>query len=142
MRRRLAPPLVIGTMSALQRKAFVGMQQPFVGAGREDATLRGLPASPGRATGRVRVVHGPDEFSLLGDGEVLVAPATNPGWTPLFARASAVVTDTGSIMAHASLVAREYAIPAVVGTADATRRLRDGQLVTVDGSAGTVVAHS
>lgn len=65
-------------------------------------------------------------------------PRTNPRWTPLFARAAAVVTDTGSLMAHASPVAREYGIPAVVGTGDRTMRLRDGMVVTVDGTRGVV----
>jgi pyruvate,water dikinase len=69
---------------------------------------------------------------------VLVAPATAPAWTALFGRCVAVVTDTGSVLAHASLVAREFGIPAVVGTGDATARLSDGQVVTVDGSAGIV----
>ena len=71
-------------------------------------------------------------------GDVLVAPATTPAWTPLFAQAAAVVTDVGSVIAHASLVAREYGIPAVVGTANATSRLREGQVVTVDGTTGVV----
>jgi rifampicin phosphotransferase len=69
---------------------------------------------------------------------VLLAAATAPAFTPLFARAAAVVTDGGTLAAHASLIAREYGIPAVVGTGDATRRLRTGQMVTVDGGAGTV----
>jgi rifampicin phosphotransferase len=68
----------------------------------------------------------------------LVAPVTTPAWTPLFSRAAAVVTDTGGVGAHASQVAREYGIPAVVGTGDATARLHDGQLVTVDGGVGVV----
>jgi rifampicin phosphotransferase len=68
----------------------------------------------------------------------VVAWASAPAWTPLFARASAVVTDGGTLAAHASLVAREYGIPAVVGTGDATARLADGQVVVVDGGAGTV----
>ncbi|MPZ14223.1 MAG: pyruvate, water dikinase, partial [Chloroflexi bacterium] len=68
----------------------------------------------------------------------MVARATAPAWTPLFGRAVAIVTDGGTLAAHASLVAREYGIPAVVGTGDATVRLRDGQVVVVDGSAGTV----
>ena len=72
------------------------------------------------------------------DGEVLVARLTAPAWTPLFGRAAAVVTDGGTLAAHASLVAREYGIPTVVGAGDATLRLRDGQTVTVDGGAGTV----
>lgn len=69
---------------------------------------------------------------------MLVAQATAPAWTPLFARAAAVVTDSGSLAAHASLVAREYGIPAVVATGDATARLADGQWVTVNGSGGFV----
>jgi len=78
------------------------------------------------------------DFDEFHDGEVLVAQVTAPAWTPLFARAVAVVTDGGSLAAHASLVAREYGIPAVVATGDATTRLSDGQWVTVDGSGGFV----
>jgi phosphohistidine swiveling domain-containing protein len=98
----------------------------------------GHPASAGRATGRVRIINGPADFASFAQGEILVTKATAPAWTPLFSRAAAVVTDGGTLAAHASLVAREYGIPAVVGTGDATSRLRTGQLVTVDGSAGTV----
>jgi pyruvate,water dikinase len=78
------------------------------------------------------------DFDAFEPGEVLVARATAPAWTPLFEHAAAVVTDGGTVAAHASLVAREYGIPAVVGTGAATRRLRTGQMVTVDGTAGTV----
>lgn len=99
----------------------------------------GHPASIGHATGRVRIITGPDDFSSFLSGEVLVAKATAPAWTPLFARAAAIVTDGGTLAAHASLVAREYGIPAVVGTGDATARLSTGLLVRVDGGAGTVV---
>ena len=107
------------------------------GPAPEDAIV-GQPASPGRATGPVRIIHGPGDFDRFQPGEVLVARATAPAWTPLFARAVAVVTDGGTLAAHASLVAREYGIPAVVATGDATTRLADGQVVTVDGGAGTV----
>ncbi len=100
--------------------------------------LKGMPASPGRATGPVRVVRGPEDFAHFQRGEVLVAQVTAPAWTPLFGLAVAVVTDGGSLAAHASLVAREYGIPAVVGVGDATTRLREGQRVTVDGSAGVI----
>jgi pyruvate,water dikinase len=86
----------------------------------------------------VQIVRGPEDFRSFRDGEVLVARLTAPAWTPLFGRAAAVVTDGGTLAAHASLVAREYGIPAVVGAGDATLRLRDGQAVTVDGGAGTV----
>jgi phosphoenolpyruvate synthase/pyruvate phosphate dikinase len=71
-------------------------------------------------------------------GEVLVARITTPAWTPLFAMAAAVVTDVGGPLSHGSIVAREYGIPAVLGTGGATRRVRSGQVITVDGSAGTV----
>lgn len=101
----------------------------------------GHPASAGRATSPVRIVHGPEDFAGFRAGDVLVAKATAPAWTPLFARAAAVVTNGGTLAAHASLAAREYAIPAVVGTGDATQRLHPGQLVTVDGAAGTVTPH-
>jgi pyruvate,water dikinase len=104
-----------------------------------EGAIVGQPASPGRASGPVRVVRGAQEFDRFKAGEVLVAQVTAPAWTPLFGRAAAVVTDGGSLAAHASLVAREYGIPAVVATGDATRRLRDGQNVSVDGSAGYVL---
>jgi pyruvate,water dikinase len=97
-----------------------------------------VPASPGRATGLVRVIRAPHEFDQLLAGEILVAPLTAPAWTPLFTRAAAVVTDVGSAASHASIIAREYGIPAVVGCGDATARLRTGTRVTVDGSTGNV----
>jgi pyruvate,water dikinase len=104
----------------------------------DHALVTGAPASPGRATGPVRVIRVPSEFSALRDGEILVAPLTAPAWTPLFAKAAAVVTDVGSVFAHASIIAREYGIPAVVGCGDATARLCDGMRVTVDGGTGIV----
>jgi rifampicin phosphotransferase len=73
---------------------------------------------------------------------VLVAPITTPAWTPLFALASAIVTDIGGPLSHSSIVAREYGIPAVLGTGNATRRIQSGQIITVDGSAGTVTIQS
>jgi rifampicin phosphotransferase len=84
------------------------------------------------------VITDPADFDRFAAGDVLVARATAPAWTPLFAKAAAVVTDGGTLAAHASLVAREYGIPAVVATGDATARLRDAQVVTVDGGAGIV----
>ena len=141
--RRLAAPLDLGDPPRAIRKLVHGAAE----AARTrpvspDALLVGEPASPGRASGVVRIVRGPEDFRSFRDGEVLVARLTAPAWTPLFSRAAAVVTDGGTLAAHASLVAREYGIPAVVGTGDATLRLRDGQTVTVDGAAGTVeLAH-
>jgi pyruvate,water dikinase len=99
--------------------------------------LSGTPASAGTATGKVRVILDP-VGAHLEPGEILVAPSTDPGWTPLFRTAGALVMEMGGVISHGSVVAREYGIPAVVGVPDATTRLRTGQTVTVDGSAGTV----
>lgn len=98
----------------------------------------GEPASTGVAAGPACIITDPSEFPTFRAGDVLVARTTAPAWTPLFARAAAVVTDGGALAAHASIVAREYGIPAVVGTGDATRRIRSGQRVTVDGAVGVV----
>ncbi len=135
---RLVPPSLVGRMNPLLRRAW-DAAPTMVGAARSDrAIVSGVPASPGRATGSVRLVRGPAGFDELLAGEVLVAPLTAPAWTPLFARAAAVVTDVGSAAAHASIIAREYGIPAVVGCEDATSRLRTGMRVIVDGSTGNV----
>jgi pyruvate,water dikinase len=141
--RRLAAPLTLGDPPRTIRKLMHGAAEDArTKPVAPDAVLVGEPASPGRASGTVRVVRGPEDFRGFRDGEVLVAKLTAPAWTPLFGRAAAVVTDGGTLAAHASLVAREYGIPAVVGAGDATLRLRDGQAVTVDGGAGTVeLAH-
>jgi pyruvate,water dikinase len=141
--RRLAAPLTLGRPARLIGDVIDRAVQQARGATAiADGVIVGHPASAGRATGPVRIVHGPEDFAGFADGDVLVAKATAPAWTPLFARAAAVVTDGGTLAAHASLVAREYGIPAVVGTGDATQRLRPGQLVTVDGTAGTVTLHT
>lgn len=100
--------------------------------------IKGAGASSGRVTATARVLRGPEDFGLLQPGEVLVARITTPAWTPLFAMASAVVTDVGGPLSHSSIVAREYGIPAVLGTGVATQRLATVQQVTVDGDAGTV----
>jgi len=101
-------------------------------------TIRGMGTSAGRVTAPACVLRGPEDFGQMQSGCVLVAGITTPAWTPLFAMASAVVTDVGGPLSHGSIVAREYGIPAVMGTGVATRRIRSGQTVTVDGAAGTV----
>lgn len=103
-----------------------------------DALLSGMSGSPGVAEGPARIVRDSTEFDKLVPGDVLVAPYTNPSWTPLFQRAVAVVVDSGSPASHAAIVAREYGIPAVMATMTATRTLHDGEWVQVDGSQGTV----
>lgn len=100
--------------------------------------IKGVATSAGKVTAPACVLHGPEDFDLMKPGAVLVAGTTTPAWTPLFAMASAIVTDIGGPLSHGSIVAREYGIPAVMGTGVATRRIRNGQLVTVDGSAGNV----
>ncbi|MGW0480900.1 PEP/pyruvate-binding domain-containing protein [Nonomuraea sp. NPDC003214] len=105
-----------------------------------DALAVGAPAGAGVATGPVKVIRDPSEFGKLDGGDVLVCPYTNPSWTPLFQRAAAVVVDAGGSASHAAIVAREYGIPAVMGTGDGTTVLADGRLVTVDGDAGLVTA--
>jgi pyruvate,water dikinase len=102
--------------------------------------VRGLAAAPGRASGAVRVLTSPAEGEALRDGEVLVAPMTNPDWLPTITRAAAVVTDSGGMTCHAAIVARELGVPCVVGTRTATTALADGTLVTVDGRTGEVRA--
>jgi len=101
-------------------------------------SLKGVPTSAGKVTAPACVLHGPEDFDQMRPGDVLVAGTTTPAWTPLFAMASAVVTDIGGPLSHGSIVAREYGIPAVMGTGVATRRIQDGQMVTVDGSSGMV----
>ncbi|HEV8670414.1 MAG TPA: PEP/pyruvate-binding domain-containing protein [Candidatus Limnocylindria bacterium] len=102
-----------------------------------DGAIRGAPASPGIARGVAHVLRSP-AGARLEPGEVLVAPATDPGWTPLFLTASALVMEMGGMMSHGAVVAREYGIPAVVGVPNATERIATGQRIIVDGSAGTV----
>ncbi|MFC7622795.1 PEP/pyruvate-binding domain-containing protein [Microlunatus sp. GCM10028923] len=111
--------------------------EPGVAAAETEGTLTGSPASPGTVTAPARVVLDP-ATARLEPGEILVAPSTDPGWTPLFLTAGGLVMEMGGAMSHGAVVAREYGIPAVVGVADATTRLDTGTRVTVDGSAGTV----
>lgn len=99
--------------------------------------LIGTPVSAGIAQGKARIVRKPEEAQLH-EGEILVAPFTDPGWTPLFQSAVALVTEVGGLMTHGSVVAREYGIPAVVGVEDALKKIKDGQIIRVDGTRGYV----
>ncbi len=101
--------------------------------------IKGFAASAGRVTARACVMLGPEDFGKMQAGDVIVAGITTPAWTPLFARAAGIVTDIGGPLSHSSIVAREYGIPAVLATGSGTRRIKDGQTVTVDGTAGTVI---
>ncbi len=107
-------------------------------AARPGESLKGDPGAAGVARGRARVVLDPSDARGLQPGEVLVAPLTDPAWTPLFLPAAAVVVNVGALMSHAVIVSRELGIPCVVAVTDATERIRDGMLVEVDGAAGQV----
>jgi rifampicin phosphotransferase len=105
--------------------------------GSPQGVLRGTPASPGTVTARARVILDPTGAHLA-PGEILVAPSTDPGWTPLFLTAGGLVMEMGGAISHGAVVAREYGIPAVVGVAGATERIATGSRITVDGAAGTI----
>jgi pyruvate,water dikinase len=104
-------------------------------------SLRGLGGSPGVVTGHVRIITDLDQFSEFKKGEILVAPTTNPSWTPLFMVAKGVVTELGGMLCHGAVVAREYRIPAVLGVKNATRILKNGQKITIDGAKGIISTH-
>jgi phosphoenolpyruvate synthase/pyruvate phosphate dikinase len=104
-------------------------------------TLTGIGVCPGVASGPARVVLDPADPRQLEPDDVLIAPITDPAWTPLFLAVAAVVVDVGAQQSHAAIVARELGIPAVVSVTHASRSIPDGALVTVDGAAGTVTIH-
>jgi rifampicin phosphotransferase len=107
-------------------------------AAKPDDTITGFPGAAGVIEGTVRVLRAPEDAAQLGEGEILVTTVTNIGWTPIFPRAAAVVTDVGAPLSHAAIVARELGIPAVVGCGNATMRLHSGDRFRVDGGKGTV----
>ena len=111
--------------------------QPGRGA---DGVVTGIPAAPGSYTGPVRVIRSEAEFDRLRAGDVLVCPVTSPVWSVLFPSIGALVTDSGGVLSHPAIIAREYGVPAVVATGNGTSVLCDGQIVTVDGTAGVVRA--
>jgi pyruvate,water dikinase len=103
-----------------------------------ESMLTGFAASPGVAEGPARVIHRADQIGVIEQGEVLVAPATSPSWTPVFGKIAAAVLDSGGIMSHAAIVAREYGLPAVVGTGTGTKRIKTGDRLRVDADSGVV----
>ncbi len=133
LRRRRVPRLLLSDGTELEAMAGA--------VTRPDGALTGSPASPGTVTGVARVILDPIGAHLE-PGEILVAPSTDPGWTPLFLTAGGLVMEMGGPNSHGAVVAREYGIPAVVGVADATHLIRSGQPVRVDGAAGLVVVQS
>jgi rifampicin phosphotransferase len=143
--RDITPPPALGARPSVPaeddflsrtRSRFFGAPPPLQEAGA--TVVKGTGASPGSVRGPARVIRTLAEAARLQAGDILVAPTTSPSWTTLFATAAAVVTDTGGVLSHCAIVAREYGIPAVVGTGTATTAIRDGQLLEVDGRAGVV----
>jgi phosphohistidine swiveling domain-containing protein len=141
--KQITPPLSLPLLPQFLRRWLPASMGGRIEAGRATGdgrrrTIRGTACSPGTVTATARVMHGPEDFGQMRPGDVLVAAITTPAWTPLFAMASAIVTDVGGPLSHGSIVAREYGIPAVLGTGFATRSIETGDLVRVDGRQGSV----
>jgi pyruvate,water dikinase len=117
-----------------------GAEQETVSAGEAEKLLEGLGASPGQASGQVKIIKSADELDRVLNGDILVTAMTSPDMVPAMQRAAAIVTDEGGLTSHAAIVSRELGVPAVVGTKEATKKLTDGMLVTVDGEKGIIFA--
>jgi rifampicin phosphotransferase len=138
-RKRFHPPAVVPPDRKLRFGPFD--MSPWETQRRNEpagAVLRGFAVSPGRVTAPASVIRSTSDFSRMEPGTILVCSTTTPAWTPLFSQARGLVTDVGGVLAHGSIVAREYGIPAVLGTGIATNRIRSGQAIQVDGDRGTV----
>jgi pyruvate,water dikinase len=132
--RAMKPPPYVGKAPEAGRNRF----DPFVHESAGTAELRGVGASSGVARGPARIVFTPADFARVRPGDVVVGPSSNPSWLPLFTIVAGLVTDTGGVLSHAAVVAREFALPAVVGTGNATERIPDGRMVELDGATGFV----
>jgi pyruvate,water dikinase len=126
-----------GNIWMLQSRPITTM--PASDQAPSEVLVRGLGAAPGSASGSVRRLENPHDTTSFHDGEVLVAHMTTPDWVPLMRKAAAIVTDSGGMTCHAAIVSRELRIPCIVGTGEATKKLRDGEIVTVDATHGTVL---
>jgi rifampicin phosphotransferase len=143
--RSVTPPPLLGSMPAFEPpdggalfRAMMKTEMGSTGDNGDSQTLNGVAGSPGVVRGTAKVIRSLAEAGKLQPGDVLVAQMTLPPWTPLFVTAAAVVTDIGGVLSHCAIVAREYHIPAVVGTGRATKTFHDGQFLEVDGNAGMV----
>ncbi|MFE5704168.1 PEP-utilizing enzyme [Rhodococcus koreensis] len=137
----LEPPFIVEAGKIPPVTEWPKKSDPGVETAVSGDVLTGLPACTGVATGVARVITDPEDAPDLEPGEILVAPLTDPGWTPIFTSAAAVVVNVGSSMSHAAIVSRELGIPCVLGVRQATKRIEDGMVLTVDGGAGTVTVH-
>ena len=138
-RKRLDPPLVVPPDGRMKFGPIdMAMFEPKPRSVSSGPTLEGFAVSPGQVTAPASVIRSPQEFAKMVPDTILVCTTTTPAWTPLFAQAKGLVTDIGGALAHGSIVAREYGIPAVMGTGNATQRIESGQQIRVDGNSGTV----
>jgi pyruvate,water dikinase len=138
-RKRLDPPVVVPPDGRMKFGPIdMAMFEPKPRAVSTGPTLDGFAVSPGQVTAPASVIRSPADFDKMIPDTILVCTSTTPAWTPLFAQAQGLVTDIGGALAHGSIVAREYGIPAVMGTGVATQRIKSGQLIRVDGDSGTV----
>ncbi|MEE8399899.1 MAG: PEP/pyruvate-binding domain-containing protein [Desulfobacterales bacterium] len=147
-RKRLTPPGVVTDQDLSKFQGSMDMWGIRISGGAmaydrmenapESDTLNGFACSPGQITAEASVILSPGDFKKMKPGTILVCPTTTPAWTQLFSLAEGLVTDTGGILAHGSIVAREYGIPAVLGTGDITKRVVSGQQISIDGSRGIV----
>ncbi len=138
-RKRLNPPLSVPPNAQLKFGPFrLKLFEPPSPPTGDGPTLTGFAVSPGQVTAAASVIRTPDDFAEMVPGTILVCPTTTPAWTPLFSQAAGLVTDIGGALAHGSIVAREYGIPAVMGTGVATQRIQSGRRIQIDGDRGTV----
>jgi len=107
-----------------------------------DEVLQGAAGAPGEVTGVARIVLDPSDPTAVGPGDIMIAPTTDPSWTPLFLSAAGVVVNVGAVASHAAIVCRELGVPCAVSVIDATHRIPDGATISIDGSTGTVTVLS
>ncbi|MEM8533247.1 MAG: PEP/pyruvate-binding domain-containing protein [Chloroflexota bacterium] len=139
-RKRLDPPVAVPPGAHLEFGPFkLSLFEPQTNGANEGPTLKGFAVSPGQTIAPASVIHSPADFEQMAPDTILVCRTTTPAWTPLFSQAKGLVTDIGGALAHGSIVAREYGIPAVMGTGVATQRITSGQRIQVDGDTGTVI---
>ena len=139
-RKRHHPP---GTIPAeVSQHDALSIKETQIKNDEDRDIMRGFAVSSGSVSAKASVVLGPSEFDKMAPGSILVSPLTTPAWTQLFAHAVGLVTDVGSILAHGSIVAREYGIPAVLGVGNGTKRIKHGQMITIDGDSGTLRIHA
>lgn len=145
--RRWAPPPVLGPPPEAVTEPVMIMhwgittervQNWLRASGEADETIHGIAASPGVVEGPARVIFDVEQLADIQDGEILVAPFTPTSWTPVFGRIAGAVTDAGGVMCHAAIIAREYGLPAVLGTGSATKRIATGDRIRLDADNGTL----